>query len=164
MTDFSRARTCAIRAQVFSDARVVLRPAGPGQDHPLAAQLPAGRRLGNPARRQTHARRGRGATRVNHYVLKNGAATDVVYYWYQGRGRVVANEYRVKWNLLRDAALLGHTEEALVRIVIPVHAHGAGTSSSPEADRAFAAADSIGDRVAQQLIREVARVLPGKAS
>lgn len=101
---------------------------------------------------------------VNYYVLKNDAATDVVYYWYQGRGRVVASEYRVKWNLLRDAALLGHTEEALVRIVIPVHAHGAGTSSSPEADRAFAAADSIGDRVAQQLIREVARVLPGKAS
>ena len=96
---------------------------------------------------------------VNHYVLKNGPATDVVYYWYQGRGRVVASEYAVKWNLLRDAALLGHTEEALVRIVIPVRVPGAA-ATSPEATRAFAAGDSLGDAIAQRLIREVAKALP----
>lgn len=96
---------------------------------------------------------------VNHYVLKNGPATDVVYYWYQGRGRVVASEYAVKWNLLRDAALLGHTEEALVRIVIPVRVQGAA-AASPEATRAFAAGDSLGDAIAQRLIREVAKALP----
>jgi EpsI family protein len=101
---------------------------------------------------------------VNYYVLKNGPATDVVYYWYQGRGRVVASEYRVKWNLLRDAALLGHTEEALVRIVIPVRAQGGASGGSPDAQHAFAAADSLGDGVAKQLIREVTRALPGKAS
>ena len=100
---------------------------------------------------------------VNYYVLKNGKATDVVYYWYQGRGRVVASEYRVKWNLLRDAALLGHTEEALVRIVIPVYAPGGVAPGSPEAQRAFAAADSLGDSVATHLIREVTRTLPGRA-
>jgi EpsI family protein len=96
---------------------------------------------------------------VNHYVLKNGPATDVVYYWYQGRGRVVASEYAVKWNLLRDAALRGHTEEALVRVVIPVRVQGAD-AASPEATRAFAAADSLGDAIAQRLIREVAKALP----
>jgi len=100
---------------------------------------------------------------VNYYVLKNGKATDVVYYWYQGRGRVVASEYRVKWNLLRDAALLGHTEEALVRIVIPVRAPRGTSGGSPEAQRAFAAADSLGDSIALRLIREVTRALPGKA-
>jgi len=101
---------------------------------------------------------------VNYYVLKNGRATDVVYYWYQGRGRVVASEYGVKWNLLRDAAMLGHTEEALVRIVIPVRAPVGGAAVSPEAQRAFAAADSLGDSVASRLIREVTRALPAKAS
>lgn len=99
---------------------------------------------------------------VNHYVLKNGPATDVVYYWYQGRGRIVASEYAVKWNLLRDAALLGHTEEALVRIVIPVQAPGGAAGTSPEARRAFAAADSLGDSVAARLMREVARALPAR--
>jgi EpsI family protein len=100
---------------------------------------------------------------VNYFVLKNGKATDVVYYWYQGRGRVVASEYRVKWNLLRDAALLGHTEEALVRIVIPIHVPNAATAASPEAQSAFAATDSLGDSVATRLIREVTRALPGRA-
>ena len=56
---------------------------------------------------------------VNRYLLKKGAMEAVVYYWYQGRGRVVASEYTVKWNLLRDAALLGRSDEALVRIVLP---------------------------------------------
>jgi hypothetical protein len=45
-----------------------------------------------------------------------------VYYWYQGRGRVAASEYQVKWELLRDAALRARTEEAMVRIVVPLGA------------------------------------------
>ena len=97
---------------------------------------------------------------VNQYVLKNGAATAVAYYWYQGRGRVVANEYRVKWNLLRDAALLGHTEEALVRVVVPVADVAAADSAG--SDRALAEASVVGDRIATRMITDVARVLPGK--
>jgi EpsI family protein len=57
---------------------------------------------------------------VNRVLLANKGARALVFYWYQGRGRVEANEYTVKWNLLRDAALFGRTEEALVRIVFPV--------------------------------------------
>jgi hypothetical protein len=53
-------------------------------------------------------------------MLANQSARALVYYWYQGRGRTEASEYRVKWNLLRDAALRGRTEEALVRIVVPI--------------------------------------------
>ena len=30
------------------------------------------------------------------------------------------NEYLVKWDLLRDAALLRRTDEALVRVVVPI--------------------------------------------
>src|SRR5215213_7341571 len=59
---------------------------------------------------------------VKRYLLANGAARAMVYYWYQGRGRIEANEYKVKWDLLRDAALHGRTEEALVRVVVPVAA------------------------------------------
>ena len=93
---------------------------------------------------------------VNHYVLKNGPSTAIAYYWYQGRGRVVANEYQVKWNLLRDAALAGHTEEALVRVVVYLP-----RGSSGEANTAFTKADSLGSAIAGRLIHEVYRVLPG---
>lgn len=85
---------------------------------------------------------------VNRYVLRNKQSTAIAYYWYQGRGRVTANEYRVKWNLLRDATLHGRTEEALVRIIVPVT--GAGD----------AAGDVLAQRVAPLLMREVQRVLP----
>lgn len=96
---------------------------------------------------------------VNRYLLKNGAATAVAYYWYQGRGRVVASEYAVKWNLLRDAALLGHTEEALVRVVVYVNA-AAKAVDSKDSEKAFAAADSLAGQVATRLVAEVTRVLP----
>lgn len=95
---------------------------------------------------------------VNHYVLKNGAATAIAYYWYQGRGRVVANEYAVKWNLLRDAALAGHTEEALVRVVVYLPRASAGASRD---EAAFATADSLGSSIASRLMHDVYRVLPG---
>jgi EpsI family protein len=96
---------------------------------------------------------------INHYILKNGAATTVVYYWYQGRGRVVASEYAVKWNLLRDAAVLGHTEEALVRVQIPVNANIASLEDST-AVAAIAKADAFGATISASLLRDVARILP----
>lgn len=93
---------------------------------------------------------------VNQYLLKNGALQAVVLYWYQGRGRMVADEYAVKWNLLRDAALLGHTEEALVRVVVPI-TPAAGTSLDSTGIRN---AESFGVEVAQRLAADVERILP----
>lgn len=87
---------------------------------------------------------------VNRDVLKNGPQEAVVYYWYQGRGRVVASEYTVKWNLLRDAALTGHTEETLVRLVVPV--------GGPDSTEALA--EQLGMRIAPRLMNAVQRILP----
>ena len=84
---------------------------------------------------------------VNRYVLGKGAATALVYYWYQGRNRIASNEYLVKWDLLRDKALRGRSEEALVRIVVPFKG-------------AVADADSLATQVAAALIPEVERGLP----
>ena len=95
---------------------------------------------------------------VNRYVLAKTGAQATVYYWYQGRGRVEPNEYRVKLNLMRDAALYGRTEEALVRIVVPVVL---GESRTPDAVLvARSRADSIATSVARQLMPSVHRVLP----
>ena len=57
---------------------------------------------------------------VNRYLLQRGDQRALVLYWYQGRGRVQANEYLVKWDLLRDSALRQRSDEALVRIVVPI--------------------------------------------
>lgn len=61
-----------------------------------------------------------GSAVVNRYIIQRADQRALVLYWYQGRGRVEASEYRVKWDLLRDAALRGRSEEALVRVVVPI--------------------------------------------
>lgn len=97
-----------------------------------------------------------GVTRtINRYVLRNGSETALAYYWYQGRGRVTASEYTVKWNLLRDAALLGHTEEALLRVVVPVN----GAPGTNQRD-SLMKADAVAQDIAARLVRDVERVLP----
>ena len=95
---------------------------------------------------------------VNKYLLKNGVTQALVLYWYQGRGRIVASEYAVKWNLLRDAALEGHTEEALVRIVVFVP--NANQLDAGSLARAYADAARLGKSVGGPLLTDVARVLP----
>jgi EpsI family protein len=57
---------------------------------------------------------------VNRYVIQKGLERQVVLYWYQGRGRVVANEYANKALLMFDAARLGRTSGGLVRVIAPV--------------------------------------------
>jgi EpsI family protein len=57
---------------------------------------------------------------VNQFVIQKGLDRQVVLYWYQGRGRVVANEYQNKALLMLDAARLHRTNGGLVRMIAPV--------------------------------------------
>lgn len=92
---------------------------------------------------------------ANRVVLANQGQRALVYYWYQGRGRIEASEYRVKWDLLHDAAMYGRTEEALVRIVIPIAPQ---KLSGDEA--VLAKADSLALSIARPLATSVYKVLP----
>lgn len=56
---------------------------------------------------------------VNKYVIQKGFDRQVVLYWYQGRGRVVANEFANKAWLMWDAATVRRTNGGLVRIISP---------------------------------------------
>ena len=57
---------------------------------------------------------------VNRYLIQKGRQQQAVLYWYQGRGRIVANEYANKAWLMLDAARLRRTNGALVRLITPV--------------------------------------------
>jgi EpsI family protein len=91
----------------------------------------------------------RGEVTVNRYELAREGRRALVFYWYQGRGRVEASEYAVKWELLRDSALRRRSEEALVRIVVNID----DDTDDLEATR-------IATEVAGQLIPAVYTVLP----
>jgi exosortase D (VPLPA-CTERM-specific) len=53
---------------------------------------------------------------INRIVIKKEENTQLVYYWFQQRGRQFANEYLMKWYLFKDALLLNRTDGAMVRI------------------------------------------------
>ncbi len=90
-----------------------------------------------------------GPVAVNRYELAREGQRALVFYWYQGRGRVAVNEYAVKWELMRDAALHGRSEEALVRIVVNL-----------DDDTDDAQAVQLATEVAERLIPAVYEVLP----
>ena len=96
------------------------------------------------------------SARVNRFLLANKGAQALVYYWYEGRGRVEPSEYRVKWNLIRDAARYGRTEEALVRIVVPIDMRGLKAGQRPD----YTAADRLASNVAAQLVPGVRAAMP----
>jgi EpsI family protein len=58
--------------------------------------------------------------RVNRVMIQKGMDKQVVLYWYQSQGRVVASEYTAKMCLLWDAATKNRTDGAIVRVTIPV--------------------------------------------
>lgn len=60
---------------------------------------------------------------INRTIIQKGTERQLVYYWFQGHGRIVANEYLNKWYLLVDAIFKNRTDGSLVRVVTPVLPH-----------------------------------------
>lgn len=61
---------------------------------------------------------GKREIRPNKYVFAKGAEREVVIYWYQSRGRVIADEYMEKLYLIRDTIFRKRSDGALVRFSI----------------------------------------------
>jgi EpsI family protein len=60
---------------------------------------------------------------INLYIIRKDLDEQLVLYWYQAHGRVVASEFWGKFYLVYDALRLNRTDAALVRITTPV-VHG----------------------------------------
>lgn len=57
---------------------------------------------------------------VVRVVISKDNMHQLVYYWFEQRGRRISNEYLMKWYLLEDAILRNRTDGALVRMVTPM--------------------------------------------
>lgn len=57
---------------------------------------------------------------VNRYIVQKGLDRQLVLYWYQSHGRVVASEYWSKAYLINDAIRLNRTDGSLVRVIAPI--------------------------------------------
>ncbi len=74
---------------------------------------------------------------VNRILIEQGNQKELVYYWFQQRGRRLTSEYVVRWYLFWDALTRNRTDGALVRLVAPIP-RGVSTESIDERLTAFA--------------------------
>lgn len=54
---------------------------------------------------------------VNEYVIQRDQDKQLVLYWYQSRGRVIASEYSGKFWMIADAISRNRTDGSLVRLI-----------------------------------------------
>ena len=57
---------------------------------------------------------------VNRVIIQKGLDRQLVYYWYQSQGRVVASEYWGRVYLVLDAIRFNRTDGAMVRVIAPL--------------------------------------------
>jgi exosortase D (VPLPA-CTERM-specific) len=87
--------------------------------------------------------------RVNRSLIQMGDERLLVYYWFQQRGRLMTNEYLVKWYLFWDALVRNRTDGALVRLTVPL-----------EAGQDVAEADAMLTAFAQTIAGPLRRFIP----
>ena len=61
-----------------------------------------------------------GKFHVNRAVIQNGMVQQLVYYWFEQRGRRMTNDYLVKASVVWDSLTRGRSDGALVRFVTPI--------------------------------------------
>lgn len=82
---------------------------------------------------------------VNRLVIQKDETKQLVYYWFQQRGRVVTNEYAMKWYLFWDSMILHRSDGALMRLT---------TVLKPGQDL------SIADKRLEDFSRKIAPLIP----
>jgi len=85
---------------------------------------------------------------INLYIVRKDLDEQLILYWYQAHGRVVASEYWGKFYLVYDALRLNRTDAALVRIAVPIVHGDEGQARS----RAIA--------FAKQITQDVDQIIP----
>jgi exosortase D (VPLPA-CTERM-specific) len=59
---------------------------------------------------------------VNRAVIQKGLSKQLVYYWFEQRGKRMTNDYAAKASVVWDSLTLGRTDGALMRVTTPIEA------------------------------------------
>lgn len=62
-----------------------------------------------------------GSFDVNRAVIQKGLNKQLVYYWFEQRGKRQTNDFTAKIGVVVDSLTMGRTDGALVRYVTPIH-------------------------------------------
>lgn len=61
-----------------------------------------------------------GDFKVNRAVIQKGLSKQLVYYWFDQRGKRMTNDYLAKVSVVYDSLTMGRTDGAMVRFVTPI--------------------------------------------
>ncbi|NOD78611.1 MULTISPECIES: VPLPA-CTERM-specific exosortase XrtD [unclassified Ruegeria] len=61
-----------------------------------------------------------GSFTVNRAVIQKELSKQLVYYWFEQRGKRMVNDFRAKLSVIQDGFTMGRTDGALVRFVTPI--------------------------------------------
>jgi exosortase D (VPLPA-CTERM-specific) len=95
---------------------------------------------------------------LNRAIIERNGSKQLVYYWYEERGRSIASEYWSKWYLLSDAITKNRSDGAIVRLITAV-APGELEGDADNRLRAFM--QDLQPRLREYLPSEVATSSPG---
>jgi exosortase D (VPLPA-CTERM-specific) len=70
-----------------------------------------------------------GTFSLNRAVIQKGLEQQLVYYWFEGRGRRVTNDFMAKFHTVGDSVRMGRSDGGLVRVITPI-----GTGGEAAAD------------------------------
>lgn len=64
---------------------------------------------------------GYGVFSVNRAVIQKGVSKQMVYYWFEQRGKRMVNDFKAKASVVMDSLTMGRSDGALVRFVTPIN-------------------------------------------
>ncbi len=80
---------------------------------------------------------------ANRYRIENGTFDEIMIYWYEGRGRTEASEYRDKINTVWDSVFRRRSDGAFVRVMTSVRGDEPAATRAA-VDLSAALADNLG--------------------
>lgn len=95
------------------------------------------------------------AAKVNRFILQSENQRILVYYWFQGRGRLTAGTGDLRITTMRDALINHRDEEALVRIIVPMPPPGQTTVANTGLPP-----DTIATRLASAVVGPLNQAFP----
>lgn len=100
---------------------------------------------------------GFGPLALNRVVIQKGLDRQLVYYWFEGRGRHITNDFAAKFYTMADSVTRGRTDGGLVRVITPIGADGTGDGETGGGE---AAADARLQRFLGETLGRLGRFLP----
>ena len=71
-----------------------------------------------------------GTLPLNRAIIQKGTEKQLVYYWFEGRGRQMTNDFAAKFYTVADSLTRGRTDGGLVRVITPIGEDGVAAADA----------------------------------